>query len=143
MPQGQYDLDRIFTRDGSKVQFELTSIDYEKEFLEANRRKITKPSSEEASDDAAEEAEVEYEDVEPIVFIKAVNVMSDGLDFLELTEQTQSFAPQMTISEDDYTSRSQFNSKPGTFQMDREDNSEKEESLMDDDALFDEEEEYK
>ena len=78
------------------------------------------------------------------MFIKAVNVMSDGLDFLELTEQTQSFAPQMTISEDEYTSRSQFNSStPGTFQMDRHDDNDKEDPLIDDDALFDEEEEYK
>merc|ERR1712130_9577 len=71
-------------------------------------------------------------------------VLVDGLDFLELTEQTQSFAPQLTISEDDYSSRSQFNtsSTPGTFQMDRHDDNEKDDS-MDDDALFDEEEEYK
>merc|ERR1712154_526104 len=36
-----------------------------------------------------------YEEVEPIVHIKAVNVMSEGLDFLEMTETT--YSPQQQI----------------------------------------------
>jgi len=144
MPQGQFDLDRIFIRDGQKIQFELENIDYDTEFLEANRRRIVKSTStEEGEENVQQEQEVEYENMEPIVFIKAVNVMSEGLDFLELTETTQSFAPQMTISEDDYSSQSQYRSTPGTFQMDRHEDSDKQEQLMDDDALFDDEEEYK
>merc|ERR1712130_157816 len=110
----------------------------------ANRRRIVKSTStEEGEENVAQEQEVEYENMEPIVFIKAVNVTSEGLDFLELTETTQSFAPQMTISEDDYSSQSQYRSTPGTFQMDRHEDSDKQEQLMDDDALFDDEEEYK
>jgi len=150
MPSGDMDLDRIFIRDGIKVQFELEAIDYDTEFLETNRRKVIKPSSMVNADgeggEAESDEEVEFVKVDPIVFIKAINVKSEGLDHLELTE-TPSFAPQIpTVSEDEYSPRrtSQFGSGQGSFQMDREEVSNKAEDFMnDDDALFDDEEEYK
>merc|ERR1712154_374678 len=84
---GDFDVDRIFIRDGSKVQFEL---DYIVEFQDVNRRKIY-----DKKEDATEEEEgveksenFHYEDVEPNVHIKAINLVSEGLDFLEMSENT-------------------------------------------------------
>ena len=44
-----------------------------------------------------EGAEFHFEEMTPIVHLKAVNVMSEGLDFLEVTENNQTgFAPRST-----------------------------------------------
>merc|ERR1712113_63892 len=69
------------------------SIDYTVEFQDVNRRKIydKKEATTTNEEDGVEESNTEnfhYEEVEPNVHIKAINLVSEGLDFLEVTENT-------------------------------------------------------
>merc|ERR1719334_1102289 len=61
MSGGDIDAERVYIRDGSKVCFELAEIDYEKEFQNANRRKIFDSAAQEESgvEDGMDRADVD------------------------------------------------------------------------------------
>merc|ERR1712228_975981 len=122
MPSGDFDLDRIFIRDGSKVQFELDAIDYDTEF----------------------------QDVEPNVHIKAINLVSEGLDFLEMTENTFSEIRNLDTPSDGQSTTQNNTFTQNQFKLELDDDTNKDNTVMnedeDDQPLFaddDEEEELK
>eukprot|EP01083_Nonionella_stella_P084530 234033_1 len=143
LPAADLDLEHIFIRDGTRVQFELQEIDYSVEFEETNRRKIYDKKTEEE-----EESGFHYEEVEPTVHIKAVNVVSNGLDFLEVSEAQRR---QPIADTGSGFGQTQQQERPA-LQLDVEDKKDKEDiedeplfggdEFDDDEPLFGDEEEH-
>ena len=134
MPSGHFEEDQVFLRDGTKVQFELDKIDYNNEFQDRNRRKIF---DEKKEGESAEERSFHYEEVEPIIFIKAINVMSEGLDFLEFSQLPS--AQKITMSDDDIdTMSSQYGQRSQAMntKLEIDDGDATLEPLDDDEPLF-------
>lgn len=142
LPSSDMNYDTIYIRDGTKVQFELDSIDHNNgEFKDQNRRKIyDTPPSERKNEDGSPYQEQEgidfhYEDVEPTVFIKAINVMSDGLDYLEMSESNMRPSQiRLDDNDDDISFRPK---RPVSFDSDDNDN---QKLQLDDDDNIDEDE---
>merc|ERR1712129_47880 len=123
MPSGNFDLDKIFIRDGTKGRFEFDSIDYDVEFQDVNRRKIYDGKAEDGVDEV-EGVNFHFEDVEPNVHIKAINLVSEGLDFLEMSENT-SYSGISAMDSTDLNTNTTSNTQK-TFKLDlNEDNATK------------------